>query len=285
MTTIKIVTDSTADIPKELAEQWDIAIVPLKVHLDDETYLDGVTLTPSEFFEKLGRASSFPSTSQPSPNDFVEKYQEILNEYGDETQIISIHLSSALSGTCQSARLGASLLEPAREIVVVDSKKASFLLGSIVIETAKAAKNGKTKDQCLDLIHKMMKEQKEFFVLDTLNYLQKGGRIGKAQAIVGTLLNVKPILSLNEAGEVYPFEKVRGKKKAISRILEECKKYAGEEQVIVSVLYGLNRPEAEELKDKLLQEFQIQEISLFEIGPVIGAHVGPDALAVVMYKP
>jgi len=282
---IKIVTDSTADIPKEVAEQWDIHILPLKVLIDGETYLDGVTITPSAFFEKLENASSFPSTSQPSPVEFAEKYQEILDKHGEDTQIISIHLSSALSGTYQSARLGANLLETKANIHVLDSKKAAYFLGMMVVEAAKAAENGMSVDQCMELIHKMMKEQEEFFVLDTLTYLQKGGRIGKAQAIVGTLLNVKPILSLNEAGEVFPFEKVRGKKKAITRILDECKQYAGEEKVIASVLYGLNRPEAEELRDRLIEEFMIQEITLTEIGPVIGAHVGPQALGVLMYKP
>lgn len=284
MTTIKIVTDSTADIPKEIAEFLDIHVLPLKVLMDGETFLDGVTITPSAFFEKLEKVSSFPSTSQPSPAEFAEKYQQILEKHGTETQIISIHLSSALSGTCQSARLGANLLESKGNIHVIDSKKAAYFLGMLVVEAAKAAKNGNSVDQCMELIHKMMKEQKEFFVLDTLTYLQKGGRIGKAQAIVGTLLNVKPILSLNEAGEVYPFEKVRGKKKAITRILDECQQYAGGEKVIASVLYGLNREEAEELKIRLVEEFQIQEITLTEIGPVIGAHVGPQALAVLMYK-
>lgn len=285
MAIVKIVTDSTADIPKEIAEKWDIRVVPLKVHMDGETYLDGVTIKPSEFFEKLQNSNQFPSTSQPSPAEFEQTYREIIDRCGDDAQILSIHLSSALSGTYQSACLARGMIGSTADIEVIDSKKASYILGMIVVEAAKLAYNGGSKRQCMALIDKMIREMKQFFVLDSLAYLQKGGRIGKAQAIVGTLLNVKPILSLNEAGEVYPFEKTRGKKKAIATMLEQCKNYAQNDEVIVSALYGVNRSEAERLKERLTRDFNVKEITISEIGPVIGAHVGPQSLALAMYKP
>lgn len=284
MAKVILVTDSTADIPKDLADQLDIHIVPLKVHIGGQTYMDGVTITPSVFFDKLVQSEQFPSTSQPSPIDFEQKYHEIIGKYGKDAQIISVHLSSALSGTFQSANLARNMVGSDFDITVIDSKKAAFLLGTIVVQAAKAAKKGQGKEECIQVVEKMKESQKDYFVVDTLTYLQKGGRIGKAQALIGTLLNVKPILTLNDAGEVIPFDKVRGKKKAVARILEELKQYAHNERVVASVLYATNLPEAEELKNHLQEQFNIEEITLSEVGPVIGAHVGPNVLAVSMCK-
>lgn len=284
MANIIMVTDSTADIPKEIAEQLDIHIVPLKVHIDGQTYLDGVTITPSAFFDKLAQSEQFPSTSQPSPIDFEQKYLEIIDQYGQDVQIISIHLSSALSGTFQSANLARNMVGSDFDITVIDSRKAAFLLGTMVVQAARAVKEGHNKEECIQIIEKMKVSQKDFFVVDTLTYLQKGGRIGKAQALIGALLNVKPILTLNEAGEVIPFDKVRGKKKAVAKMMEELKQYAQGKRVVASVLYAMNLQEAEELKNQLQEQFDIEEITLSEVGPVIGAHVGPNVLAVSMCK-
>ncbi|MBP1930733.1 DegV family protein [Ammoniphilus resinae] len=281
---ICVVTDSTADIPKEVAEQWDIHVVPLHVHIDHETFLDGVTITPLEFFEKLVKANNFPTTSQPSPTHFEKKYRELAGVYGEDVQILSIHLSSALSGTYQSANLARSFLDGKIDVSVIDSKKAAFFLGQIVVEAAKAAKSGKSKEDCLALIKRMIDGQRDLFMIDDLTYLQKGGRIGKAQALLGNLLSVKPILSLNEEGEVYPLDKVRGKKKAISKMLEYFHEYAGDEEVLCSVLYGKNHDEAKELAEKISGQFNVNEIHLVVLGPVIGAHAGPQAIAVSMMK-
>lgn len=284
MANIMMVTDSTADIPKEIAEQLDIHIVPLKVHIDGQTYLDGVTITPSVFFDKLAQSEKFPSTSQPSPIDFEQKYLEIIDQHGQDVQIISIHLSSALSGTFQSANLARNMVGSDFDITVMDSRKAAYFLGMMVVQAARAVKEGHNKEECIQVIEKMKVSQKDFFVLDTLTYLQKGGRIGKAQALIGALLNVKPILTLNEAGEVIPFDKVRGKKKAVAKMIEELKQYAQGERVVASVLYAMNLQEAKELKNQLQEQFDMEEITLSEIGPVIGAHAGPNVLAVSMCK-
>ena len=284
MPKICIVTDSTADIPKEIAEQLDIHVIPLHVHIDQENFLDGVTITPLEFFEKLEKAKSFPTTSQPSPTHFEKKYRELAEVHGEDVQILSIHLSSALSGTYQSANLASSFLEGKSDVTVIDSKKAAFFLGQIVVEAAKAAKMGKSKEECIELIRRMIEGQRDLFMIDDLTYLQKGGRIGKAQALLGNLLSLKPILSLNEQGEVYPLDKVRGKKKAISRMLEYFQEYAGNEKVICSVLYGKNHEEAVELAEKISGQFKVDEIGLVMLGPVIGAHAGPEAIAVSMMK-
>ncbi|MBN6185883.1 DegV family protein [Aneurinibacillus sp. BA2021] len=279
-----IVTDSTADIPKELASELDIHVVPLKVHVEDHTYLDGVTLTAGEFYEKLERADKLPRTSQPSPADFVEMY-ESLAASGEEAQVISIHLSSALSGTYQTANLAKDMVQEKIQVHVVDSRTASYAFGGIVVAVARAVREGKSLEHCLDLTHRLVANHKAFFVMDTLMYLQKGGRIGKASAVLGSLLNVKPILTFDETGEVASVEKVRGKKKAVARILELAKEFAGGEPVVAASVYTTSREEAEALKTRIAEEITTAEdVMVAQLGPVIGTYGGPGLLAITLYK-
>ncbi|WP_027414546.1 DegV family protein [Aneurinibacillus terranovensis] len=279
---LRIVTDSTADIPKALAEELDISIVPLKVHFDEQSYLDNVDLLPADFYEKLTNAEKLPTTSQPSPVDFTDLYERLAEE--GEVEIISIHLSGSLSGTYQTATLAAGMVEDKVKVHVVDSKSASYVLGAIVVAVARAARDGKTGDECLAIGQKIMENQRVFFVVDTLTYLQKGGRIGKASAIVGSLLNVKPILTLDGNGVVAPVEKVRGKKKAVGHILERCKELAGDEQVAAAVLYSTDEEEARTLMEQVKRELNTTELILTQIGPVIGTYGGPGLLAITFYK-
>lgn len=216
---VTIVTDSTADIPEELIRKYGIHIVPLRVLFGEETYADGVDLTSEQFYEKLKKVSVLPTTSQPSPTDFMDVYQSLLDE-NPERPIVSIHLSSGMSGTYQSAMLGKSLLETEGDITVLDSKSASYGYGLMVVQAAELAEQGKSAVEIAAAIEGMQQSRKLFFLVDTLEYLQKGGRIGKASAILGTLLNIKPILSIDEEGVIYAVEKVRGHKKAMARIIE-----------------------------------------------------------------
>ncbi|GGA33266.1 fatty acid-binding protein DegV [Kroppenstedtia guangzhouensis] len=279
MTKVQVITDSTADIPKHLIEELGIVVVPLKVHLSGESYLDGVTISPSQFYERLKESDEMPTTSQPSPIDFVEAYREAAKD--GNVDILSIHLSSAFSGTYQSALLARSMVEDEFKVTVVDSKKASYAIGMIVVEVARAAKEGKSLDECVAIANRLIEEEQVFFLVDTLEYLQKGGRIGKASAVVGSLLNIKPILSISPEGEVFPVDKVRGKAKAISRIFEMLKENLPEGAKDVAVLYTDNREEADKWADRLKETFQVDHVEYTEIGPVIGAHVGPGTIAVV----
>jgi DegV family protein with EDD domain len=279
-----IVTDSTADIPKELASELDIHVVPLKVHIEDTTYLDGVTLTTGQFYEKLEKADKLPRTSQPSPVDFVETYESLVKE-GEEAQVISIHLSSALSGTYQTANLAKDMVQDKIKVHVIDSRTASYALGAIVVAVARAIRKGEGLQYCLDLAQRLIANHKEWFVMDTLMYLQKGGRIGKASAVVGSLLNVKPILTFDETGEVAAVEKVRGKKKAVGRILDLAKEYAADTPVMAAVVHATSLEEAEALKVRVAEELNVtEEIIVTELGPVIGTYGGPGLLAVMLYK-
>ncbi|TBL78345.1 DegV family protein [Paenibacillus thalictri] len=277
MAKIKLVTDSTADIPPEVRAELGIEMVPLKVHFGHETYRDGVDLTPQQFFEKLAASSALPTTSQPSPAEFAELYGRLSQD--EETEIISVHLSSLLSGTFQTAQMSKSLLERHEHITVVDSRSASYGIGMLVVAAAKAAQEGKSKEECLRLIEDMRKQMSIYFLVDTLEYLQKGGRIGKAAALVGSLLNIKPILSINSAGEVYSADKVRGQKKAMARIIELIQSDVAGRPIHLTVAHANNLEHAQQFYEVLRGHLDIQHMQYTSIGPVIGTHAGPSAVA------
>ncbi|WP_062048627.1 DegV family protein [Bacillus sp. JCM 19034] len=274
---IKVVTDSTADIPKELAEELGITVVPLNVIFsDDETYEDGVTLSADQFYKFVKARNVIPSTSQPTPYQFEELYRSLLE---DDTTIISIHLSSKLSGTYQAATIAKQALGN-ESIHVIDSKRASYAIGIIVVEIAKYAKSGKSIEECLKRLEEMLDDTTVYFMVDTLDFLQKNGRIGKASALLGSMLKIKPILSLNEQGEVYSFEKARGQKKATNRILELFEEQFGKEPIHIGISHAINQAFAEEVLSLCRERFTIQSEVITSIGAVIGAHVGPGTIAI-----
>ncbi|WNC12691.1 DegV family protein [Brevibacillus brevis] len=281
---IVILTDSASDIDASVRQSLGIVAVPLKVMFGPQTYLDGVTISSSAFFEKLKESSVLPTTSQPSPLEFAEAYKAIHEQYGDDVQIIAIILSSALSGTYQSAMIAKSMLDESIDITVIDSRKASYVHGMICVEAARAAREGKSKQQILDMIDRYLDEVQVYFIVDTLEYLQKGGRIGRASAVIGSLLNIKPILTLDPAGYVSAYDKVRGTKKALNRVLETLQEYAGGKPVKTAVLHSSALDMATEISARIKQEFQVVDSHLEEIGPVIGTHAGPGLLGIVMVK-
>jgi DegV family protein with EDD domain len=283
MSKVKIVTDSTADIPKSLAEELNIMVVPLKVIFSEkESYEDGVTLNSDEFYEKLSIAEAIPTTSQPTPFQFEEVYRELIKK--GESDIISIHISSKLSGTYQAATIAKGTLEDDINLHVINSKQASYGIGLIVVELANLAKQGKTLEECLSRLDELLAETKIFFLVDTLEYLQKNGRIGRASALLGSLLKIKPILSLNEDGEVYPFEKVRGQKKAVNRIIELMKEEYGGGPIHVGVSHAVNEALANELLERTTRELDVKSEVLSTIGSVVGTHVGPGAVGLFVTK-
>jgi DegV family protein with EDD domain len=200
-----------------------------------------------------------------------------------DVQIISIHLSSALSGTYQSAVLAKSLLNEKADITTVDSRTASYGLGLLVVAAAKAALEGKSKEECLALIHKLREQSELYFLVDTLEYLQKGGRIGKASAIIGSLLNIKPILSIDPDGEVFSVDKVRGQKKAMQRIIELFQQNKMASQQVQAIIAHSNANDTAEQFERLLREnFQVASLTYTALGPVIGTHAGPGAIGIFM---
>lgn len=279
---IAIVCDSTADLPPELVKEYGIHIVPLKVHFGEEDYRDGVDISPREFYQKMQASEVLPTTSQPSPGEFAESYRSIF-EQGKDT-IISIHISAHLSGTHRSAIVAKSML-PGADIELVDSQQASTVLGLIVLEAARAAKAGKTKGEILTLVNEMMAKIRVFFMVDSLEYLEKGGRIGKAQAVLGSLLNIKPILTLEE-GIIVPAAKTRGRAKGIEQLLSRMQTNIGTgEQSLMGIMHAVEYDGMVNLKNKVRDKWRPLELVVSDIGPVIGTHVGPGTIALIGLKP
>ncbi|MED4602904.1 DegV family protein [Paenibacillus validus] len=281
MSQVRIVTDSTADIPKDVREKLGIEMVPLKVLFGTESYRDAVDISADAFYDKLTGSNVMPTTSQPSPIEFLEVYQQ-LAEQGDGP-IISIHLSSAMSGTYQSALIAKTMIDDKIDIDVVDSKSASYGFGLLVVAAAEAARQGKSREEILAMIAGIRESTKIYFLVDTLEFLQKGGRIGKAAALVGSLLNIKPILSISDDGQVFSVDKVRGTKKAMGRIAEMLKQDFGHRPLHLIFAYTKGQEHAQELQRQLESQFQVQSINYTQIGSVIGAHAGPGTIAVFAY--
>ncbi len=275
MQPVKIVTDSTSDLPEDLVKKHGIKIVPLNVHFGEEVFQDGVDLWPEEFYLKLRASSALPRTSQPSPGLFAEAYRQLA---ADGSAIVSIHISAKLSGTLQSAQLAKEML-PDLDITVIDSGTVCTPLGMVAIAAAEAANGGADRDAVIAATRQAMKDTGVYFVVDTLEYLQMNGRIGRATAMVGTLLSVKPLLTIDE-GEVTPVEKIRGKTRAIDRIFELIRQKVGGRRVRMAIMTTAEAEEAKNLAARARQELPCQDVIVSDIGAVIGSHVGPGTVAI-----
>lgn len=174
------------------------------------------------------------------------------------------------------------MLEDQIEVTVIDSKNASYAIGIIVTQIAQAAQKGKSAEECIQLTHQLLERTVVYFLVDSLVYLEKGGRIGKASAMVGSLLNIKPILSLDQSGQVYAVEKVRGSKRALTRMIELLQKHVGQSKAHVGICHASSVSEAEQIEDLVQEKFQLQSSIITYIGPVIGTHVGPKTIGITM---
>lgn len=281
MAKFRIVTDSTADIPQSVREKHHIEMVPLKVHFGEETFLDAIDLQSEQFYPKLAEAAALPTTSQPSPVDFLEVYKKILEE-DPETHIFSIHLSAALSGTYQSAELAKNLMEGDERLTIIDSRWASYGIGLLVLAAAEAAEKGFSKDEIMERLQAIRDSSKVYFLVDTLEFLQKGGRIGKAAAVLGSLLNIKPILTIDDEGEVASVDKVRGTKRAAQRIIELLKQDYADKDVDIAIVHSNDMAAAESMVKLLQENFRVNKVTYASIGPVIGTHTGPGTVGIFM---
>jgi len=276
---VRIVTDSSAGIPRDLLEAYDITVVPLNVHFGRTTYQEGVDIDNAMFYRLLSEAEQLPTTSQPSAGQFREVYSR-LTANGDS--VISIHISSKLSGTYQSAMAAKAML-PEADITVVDTRSASMGHGLITLAAAEAVQKGKSRDEVIALVHRVMEGLQIVFVVDTLEYLQKGGRIGGAAAFLGTLLNLKPLLEIRD-GRVEPLERVRSKEKAIGRALQVmAERFEGQGPLRMVVLHAQSPEEAEQLAQRVQERFDCSSLILGELSPVIGTHAGPGTVGLGGY--
>ncbi|MFC5712189.1 DegV family protein [Thalassorhabdus alkalitolerans] len=285
MSQIQIVTDSTADIPEHLTKELGITVIPLKVTFDQkETYRDGENLSPEQFYEKLPQYESVPTTSQPTPYEFETVFERLRERNGEETQVFSIHLSSQMSGTYQAATIAAGEVAEKIEVEVVDSKKASYSLGIIVVMLAQYAREGHSFEECKKKLDELLEDTNVYFMVDTLQYLQKNGRIGKASALIGSLLKMKPILSVNEEGQVYPYDKARGKKKAVAKILSAIEEGYKNTPVHIGISHAVAEETAKEIAVQIQEKFDVKSEVITKIGAVIGSHVGPGTVSIAVTK-
>jgi DegV family protein with EDD domain len=270
---VKIVTDSTADIPEELAVELEITIVPCNVHFGRETYRDGIELSKEGFYTRLETSPTLPTTSAPATGLFEATYRKLASE---TSQILSVHLAGALSAIYNSACLGAETI-PNLEIVLIDSGQASMGLGWLVIAAARAAREGQSLAQIVALVEDMKPRVRLFAALDTLEYLQKGGRVGKAVAVLGTLLSIKPLLEIRDSA-VLPLERVRTRRKSIERLIELVAELGPLEEL--AVLHSNASQEAQRLAEEISFLHSLERILIAEVGVIIGTHAGPNGLGV-----
>lgn len=273
---IKIFTDSICDVPYEYAERYGIRVMPLTVNFGDESFKDGVDLTLEEFLIKLQKSEVLPTTSQVPPAEFLEAYRE---EMALGNKVISIHGSSQLSGTYNSAVMAKEQIgEP--NLHIIDSMGVSLGAGMLAIKAARLAEEGLEAPEIVKQIEADKQKMKYMFILDTLKYLQKGGRLSLSASVLGSILNIKPILTVVH-GKLELFEKSRGIKRAISSVLTTIKENGWSlDGKIVGINHIADLEHMRMLEEELLNEYNIKEIIRGEVGSVIATHGGPGAVAV-----
>lgn len=277
---IRIITDSACDLPKEIIKELDLEVLPLFVYLDDKEYLDGETIEHNELYSNMRNGKSY-KTAQVAISRFKEIFLRIA---GQEDTCIYIGFSSALSGTIQSAIIASQEVfdtYPNFDLHIFDTKCASLGLGLIVYKAAKMAQEGNTKEEIIKAIELNMNHMEHIVTVDDLEYLLRGGRVSRSSAFIGGLLNIKPIIHVEE-GKLVPIEKIRGRKKALRRIVE----IVGErginlENQLIGIVHADCLDEAEKVKELLQEQFGCKNILISMIGCVIGAHVGPGTIALM----
>ncbi|HEY78138.1 MAG TPA: DegV family protein [Dehalococcoidia bacterium] len=274
--TVKIVTDSTADLPASVIEELGINVVPLYVRFGEKIYRDQVDISHDEFYQKLQHGPVHPNTTQPTPQDFTEVYQRLA---GEADGIVSVHISSKLSGTFNSAAQGKASVETKCPVEVIDSQVTTMGLGMLAILAAEAARDGKSLSEVVAVINDAIPNIHILFFVDTLKYLQLGGRIGKASALLGSILNVKPMLALKD-GELLPAGNVRTRSKGARRLAEFVSSATNIEDI--AVIYSTTPDEARALVESLDPIFSKEKITVARLGPVVGVHAGPGTLAVIL---
>lgn len=274
--TIKIITDNCCDLPPEIIERYNLGLVNMLVRLGDREYRPE-DLSTHLFYKLMGRSTMLPKTTQPSLTKMIDTYQQALDDGSD---VIAIHLSSGITGTVQTAHMIAKTINNPR-LHIVDSKKASVGLGLLAVQAARMAENGSTISDILQRLQELQNTMQCIFLVGNLEYLVRGGRISRVKGLAAGLLDIKPILHFDEDGYIMPFEKVRGNKAALKRLLEIMEKtgYNLSNQVV-----GVNHSDCpsfgDYLSESIKDRFGVKEVIVGEIGPVIGSHVGPGTASV-----
>lgn len=277
MSKIHIVTDSTSDLRPDVIEKYDLHVVPLNIQIGGESYLDRVDLQPQEFLELMKKTPELPKSSQPAPGIFKELYDRLGEDGG---QVLSIHMTGGMSGTVESARTAAQLTDT--DVTVIDSRYISYALSFQVTEAAEMAQQGKSMEEIVERVNKVRENTKLFVVVDTLDNLVKGGRIGKGRAMIGSFLKIKPIASL-DGGEYTPVSKARSYKQVVSYLMDDfLARTAGKTVKGVGIVHADGQAMAEPLREKI-RESGFQDIKYDYTTPVISTHTGIGAIGFMFY--
>ena len=277
---VAIVTDSTAFLEPGVAQELDIHVVPLNVHLGDEILRDGIDITPEAFFQRMEQGGVIPRTSPPSVETFERLYAGL---HASTDEILSIHISGRLSKALSHAERGAESLLGRCSIMVVDSLTTSLGLGILAKAAAEAARDGADLDEIVRIVRGMIPHIYLVLYVDEMEYLERGNRVGRAQAILGTMLNVKPLLFV-EDGEIIPLEKVRTHEKAIEKLFEFVAEFSELKQAAIVQRTPNPTEETKMLLERLEPVFPNMEFPIIQYGPVLASHIGLSAMGVVVYE-
>ena len=278
MSKIAIVTDSTCSMPEELIKKYNITVAPQVLIWGNDTFEDGVDITSSDFYTRLKKATVMPSTSQATIGKFLEIYNNLLAQ---DYQIVSILISSKLSGTVNSAVQAKAMLPPDAAVEIIDSNSTAMALGFHLLVVARAIEQGASLAECVELAQKAAQHTGIYFAVDTLEFLHRGGRIGGASRFLGTVLNFKPILELRD-GRVEAAERVRTRTKSLSRIIELVEeKIGGRTPVRLAALHASAPEDARIVLEEATKKFKPVESYSSEVSPAIGANIGPGVVGLV----
>jgi DegV family protein with EDD domain len=276
---VAVVTDSTANIPDDYINELNIHVIPQVLNWEGDTFLDGIDITPSEFYRRLGEAKELPTTSQPSAGQFYEFFGNLAET---NEAIIGVFISEHLSGTIDSALTAAEMMSDF-PVEIVDTKSASMGLGFIAMAVARALNEGATYEEAAQLARDLIPVTHAIFVVDTLEYLHKGGRIGGAQRLVGSLLSMKPLLHLEE-GRIEPLARIRTKRKAVEKMLDVvASDIEGKGKLHASVIHAAAPEDAEKFKGQVMKRLDPVELITSELSPVVGTHTGPGLVGMGYY--
>ncbi len=276
---VRIVTDSSCDLPDELAQELGVEVVPLSIRFGDDEYVDRRDLTPDEFWSKMAESAVLPETAAPSAGAFEDAFRRLAGDGADG--IVCVCLSSKLSATLQSAELAAKAVQDDCPIEVVDSLTVSLALGNQVRRAAEMAADGAGLGAVVETLEDLRGRSRLFGTLDTLENLKKGGRIGGAQALLGSMLSIKPVIAV-ENGEVEPWARVRTRSKALRWLVDKVKEEGTVEDL--AILHG-KAPEVNMLLEMFEPLYPTDEIVVSTIGPVVGTHAGPRVIGVTYHVP
>jgi len=276
MSKVAIITDSTAYIPKELVEQYQITVIPQVLVWDGETLQDDIDIKPTEFYTRLATADVMPTTSQATPADFKNIYEKL---HGKGKEILAILISNELSKTVNSATL-ASEMVPDAKVEILNSNTTAMEMGFHVLAAARAAAEGATLAECKEIAESAQERSGVIFAVDTLEFLHRGGRIGGASRFLGTALKLKPLLELID-GRIEGVEKIRTKKKAHARLIELIlERVKGKENIRLATLHANAANDARALLERISDQVDAVEVVHSEVSPVIGSHVGPGTIGI-----